>query len=123
MAKNSFHGVLTSKILHTWQITSPNAIILLCRRAVVNLQANNTLITDDQHARDVGEWMRTNLNRLQNLSTDWRVDPAIDVGDIVQVISEATDTRPEQTYAMRVLSNSFSFTGAFKGKSDGEVMT
>jgi len=91
----------------------------------------NPLITNIGHAREVGEWLRDNLTRRKHLSLDWRADPRIDAGDIVTVgnIEEivCADTgnilvEGRDGDEVRIVSSSFSFSGAFKGKVEGVVI-
>lgn len=71
----------------------------------------NTLITNMNHALAVGDWLKNNLNRRKRFTIDWRIDPRLDAGDIVTIGTGGNQ--------MRVDSSSFSFNGAFKGKSEG----
>jgi len=73
----------------------------------------NLLITNDTHAQNVGAWLKSNLTRRKNFSFDWRIDPRVEPGDIANVRNGGTNNR------MHVTSSSFSFNGAFKGKSKG----
>ena len=71
----------------------------------------NALITSASHATRIGEWLKDNLNRRKHLSVDWRADPCLDAGDIIDIGT------PEQN--VRIVSSNFSFSGAFKGKIEG----
>ncbi|MCL2718960.1 MAG: hypothetical protein FWE14_09310 [Lachnospiraceae bacterium] len=74
------------------------------------LPFKNDLITTVSHAQDVGIWLKENTNRRKSFTVDWRADPRVDAGDIALI--QAANT-------MRITSSSFSFNGAFKGKSEG----
>ena len=82
----------------------------------------NALITDMEHAAKIGKWVGDHLKLRKQFAADWRVDPRLDVGDCVEIFGELpTDPeipKPPGTL-MRVTSSSFSFSGAFKGKSEG----
>jgi hypothetical protein len=71
----------------------------------------NPLITNAEHAAQVGQWLKLNLNRRTHMSIEWRADPRLDAGDIVKI------GEPGQN--VRVVSSGFSFSGAFKGKVEG----
>jgi len=71
----------------------------------------NPIITDAGHAAQIGEWLKVNLNRRKHISLDWRADPRLDAGDIVKV--------GKAGQSVRIVSSSFSFSGAFKGKLKG----
>ena len=72
----------------------------------------NQLITSSSRAQTVGEAVLKNATLRRRLSTEWRADPQMDVGDVITV----------EGNAMRVLSSSLSFSGAFKGKCEGVVI-
>lgn len=76
----------------------------------------NQLITRDTHAQRVGAWLKSNLTRRKSFSFDWRVDPRVEPGDIANVQNGGIRNR------MRLTSSSFSFNGAFRGKSEGVEM-
>ena len=82
----------------------------------------NALITDMEHAAKIGEWVGDHLKLRKQFATDWRVDPRLDVGDCVKIFGELPDDpelpKPPGT-PMRVTASNFSFSGAFKGKSEG----
>jgi len=92
---------------------------------------NNTLITGTQHAQNVGNWLKANLKYRKHFNMDWRIDPRLDAGDIVTIrngvaATDGSNANMDKTHedavtqnTMRVTSSSFSFNGAFKGKSEG----
>lgn len=77
----------------------------------------NILITDVERAQAVGKRLMDNLNLRKSFAVDWRIDPSLDTGDIVTVKNGVLEN------PMRVISSSFSFNGAFKGKSEGSEYT
>ena len=76
----------------------------------------NVLITDIEQARELGGWLRDRYNNRKNLSVQWRADPSIDATDFVRVSNGSLSQKA------RVLSTSFDFSGAFKGKNEGMVI-
>jgi hypothetical protein len=94
----------------------------------------NVLISSEERAAIFGEEVFNYLQRRKNFSIDWRVDPRMDTGDIVEIASNQDDTpwlipkaetnnegavNPKPQIFMRVLSTSLSFNGAFRAKCDG----
>ena len=82
----------------------------------------NALITDMDHATTIGQWVGDHLKLRKQFAADWRVDPRLDAGDCIKIFGELPDDpelpKPPGT-PMRVTSSNFSFSGAFKGKSEG----
>ena len=72
----------------------------------------NILITSESHARAIGNWLKDNLIQRKSFA----VDPSLDVGDIVNINNGAIQNK------MHVVSSSFSYGGAFKGKSEGSAL-
>lgn len=86
----------------------------------------NNLITSNTHAEKVGNWLMETLKHRKYYNVDWRMDPRMDVGDIItlkNITSRKKDgtnfEEEELSTDVRVLSSSFSFGGAFKGKVEG----
>ena len=80
----------------------------------------NQLITSEEHAMQVGQWMLEHLKKRKKASVDYRVDPRLDVLDVVRISvnKEKLNTAPQ----MIVTSSSLDFTGAFKGKVEGVIL-
>ena len=83
----------------------------------------NILITRIEDAENAGERLLNYLKRRKRFNVDWRVDPRIDAGDIVTIRNAPRVTAGSEdttgTFAMRTITSSFSFNGAFKGKCEG----
>jgi len=80
------------------------------------LPLKNVLITDVSRARNIAQWLMDRYRNRKNVSVDWRVDPSMDVMDVVALGSEA------RAKTARILSTDFRFSGAFMGKSEGVVI-
>jgi hypothetical protein len=104
------------KIIMTGNVRKPTeAIITTPNLPEGEIQPlKNTLITSAGHALEVGQWLKSNLNRRKHLSADWRADPRLDAGDIIKVGILG--------HNVRVVSSNISFSGAFKGKIEGVKM-
>jgi len=74
----------------------------------------NTLITNVNHAVQVGLWLKEHISRRKRLSLDLRTDPRLDAGDIVKI------GMPQQN--VRIVSSNFKFSGAFIGKAEGVII-
>ena len=77
---------------------------------------DNPLITDEDVAKDVGEWVGNYLKNRMTLTTDMRVDVRLDALDKV------TNTHEYGTNDVRVTDVTFTFNGAFRGKVEGRVI-
>lgn len=80
------------------------------------LPLKNPLITTKEHAIKVGDWLKANLSGKKNVSLDWRIDPRMCIGDIVNISRIAANNHT------RIVSSNMSFSGAFKGKIEGVVL-
>jgi len=78
------------------------------------LPVTNPLISVEGHAENVGRWLKAHVSRRRHTSVDWRQDPRLDAGDIITNGHEKGTANKIQ-----VTSSGFSFTGAFKGKTEG----
>jgi len=110
---SGFNESVNCKVTITGTVRKPTETIITVPNLVTGetQPLKNALITSAGHAVQVGEWLRDNLNRRNHLSAEWRADPGLDAGDIVDVGSPERD--------VRIISCDVSFSGAFKGKVEG----
>lgn len=80
------------------------------------LDIDNPLITDDDHAAAVGEWIATHLGHRMTLDSSWRTDVRLDALDIITNINEYN------TNHVRMTEVKFEFGGAFRGTGEGKVI-
>lgn len=74
---------------------------------------NNPLITNQEWARDVAEWVKEWLTKREQLTADFRADPRLDSGDVISIDNKfGTDT-------MKVTSVEYQYKGSFNGKVKG----
>ena len=76
----------------------------------------NSLINSLNHATAVGNWVKDRVAKRKALSSEWRSDPRLDVGDIVKVKNDFGEEN------IRVTSLTYNFNGAFNGTYDGKVL-
>ena len=106
-------GISNCNVSITGTVIKPTETIV----TIPNLAAGetqtlkNALITSVSHANKVGNWLKRNLSSRKCLSSNWRINPCLDAGDIIKVGTPET--------SVRVVSCELSFSGAFKGKSEG----
>lgn len=75
----------------------------------------NPLIVNKWHADKLGNYIKDMLSKRGMLSTEYRADPRIDVGDIINVKSDFAD---HNIITERVVID---YTGMFKGTVEGRV--
>lgn len=73
----------------------------------------NPLITNADHARDVGQWVLEYLQNRHIVEFDWRVDPRLDANDIITMITKHGSSHV-QMHEFRM-----EFDGVFRGKGEG----
>lgn len=77
---------------------------------------SNKLITDTTMANRVAEWVRSTLESRRTLSGEFRVNPTLDVFDVI-----AVESKYGINNAIFVTSIEYSYSGAFKGKYEGRI--
>ena len=80
------------------------------------LPLKNVLVTDVVRARTLAQWLMERYENRKHVSVDWRVDPSMDVMDVVALGREAG------AKTACILSTDFRFGGAFMGKSEGVIL-
>lgn len=80
------------------------------------IRIDNPLITDDERASAVAEWMKDYITHRQSLSYSWRSDPRLDCLDIIDSTDAFTDNKVIMTKV------EYSYNGAFRGKGEGRVI-
>ena len=79
----------------------------------------NNLITNEACARAVGGWVYGNLRNRKRASLSWRADPGLETLDTVKIVRSGE----EEPIDLLVTSSELEFTGAFKEKIEGTVMS
>ena len=77
---------------------------------------DNPLITDDNRAAIVGEWMADYYSRRMTIKSSWRADVRLDALDII------SNPNDYSTNMVRVTNVEFDFKGAFHGTCEGRVI-
>ena len=73
----------------------------------------NPLITNIDHAWDVGQWVLDYLQNRHIIEFDWRVDPRLDANDIISMVTKYGSSYVQmQEFRME-------FNGVFRGKGEG----
>ena len=77
---------------------------------------DNPLITSQDRASIIGEWMRAYLDNRMTITASWRPDTSLDVLDIIRVDNNYTSDNVVMTEV------SYNFDGAFSGSGEGRVI-
>lgn len=77
---------------------------------------DNPLVTSEEHAYSLGEWLATHLGHRMSLDSSWRADVSLDALDIV------TNENEYNTNQVRITDVEFKFSGAFRGTAKGKVI-
>ena len=80
------------------------------------ISVDNSLITDINRAKVIGEWMRGYYANRMTLSSSWRADPRLDALDFV------TNENDYNTTNVLMTEVKYDYNGAFKGSGEGKVM-
>jgi hypothetical protein len=97
-------------------LTSETQRIIVVSPTGEELTIENPLITSEERALTVGEWMKSYLTKLNTQTLSWRADPRLDVLDVIRSKDEFTDSNLILTKVEYV------YNGAFKGVAEGRVM-
>lgn len=80
------------------------------------IEIDNPLITSEEHALAVAEWVKSTISKRQTVSLSWRADPRLDVGDVIENVSTYNTNDVVMTKV------NYNYNGAFKGTGEGRVM-
>jgi hypothetical protein len=80
------------------------------------IEIDNPLITSEEHALTVAEWVKSTISKRQTVSLSWRADPRLDVGDVIENVSTYNTNDVVMTKV------NYNYNGAFKGTGEGRVM-
>lgn len=80
------------------------------------ISIDNPLITSEEHARTVAEWVKNAISKRQTVSFSWRTDPRLDAGDVVESVDRYNTSDVIMTKV------DYSYNGAFKGTGEGRVI-
>ena len=81
-----------------------------------SITISNPLITSDDRARVVGEWVGNYLKNRMTLKLSGRADVRLDALDIV------SNENAYSTNTVRMTNVKFDFNGAFRGSGEGRVI-
>ncbi|MDJ0305396.1 hypothetical protein [Dehalobacter sp.] len=82
----------------------------------LSITVNNGLITDATHAANVAAWILAEYKKRFLYEINWRMNPAIAVGDIVTVEDEFSENKQ-----VRITKQEFNFRGYLDGKTNGKA--
>lgn len=80
------------------------------------ISIDNPLITSEEHARTVAEWVKNAISKRQTVSFSWRADPRLDTGDVIESVDRYN------TNDVIMTKVDYSYNGAFKGTGEGRVI-
>lgn len=80
------------------------------------ISIDNPLITSEEHALLVAEWVKNAISKRHTVSFSWRADPRLDVGDVVESVDRYNTSDVIMTKV------DYSYNGAFKGTGEGRVI-
>ena len=78
---------------------------------------NNPLVTDEEQASLIAEWVRKTLSTRQMVRGEYRADPRLDLFDIVEVASKYGSL-----YNVAITDIKYMFNGSFRGNYTGRVL-
>jgi hypothetical protein len=97
-------------------LTSETQRIIVVSPTGEELTIENPLITSEERALTVGEWMKSYLTKLNTQTLSWRADPRLDVLDVIRSKDEFTDSN------LILTKVEYAYNGAFKGVAEGRVI-
>lgn len=77
---------------------------------------DNPLITDNDRATSIGNWVGNHLTHRMSLTPSWRADVRVDPMDVI------THRNQHRDEALLVTDVKFTYNGAFRGTGEGKVM-
>jgi hypothetical protein len=80
------------------------------------ITVDNPLVTTDEMATSLGNWMATHLGHRMTLDSSWRADVRLDALDIV------TNENSYNSNRVRMTDVEFKYNGAFRGTGKGKVI-
>ena len=93
-----------------------NSVDIPVNESGEEISIDNPLITSEEHARTVAEWVKNSLSRRQTVSFSWRADPRLDMGDVVESVDRYNTNNVIMTKV------DYSYNGAFRGTGEGRVI-
>ena len=117
--RNTWHSSLSGRIaIEAWVLEQSETTVAINNRTIGEVASvQNILVTDTNHAKALGEQLRDYYGRREQISVDWRTNPALDVTDFARISAEG-----ENSQTMQILSSKMQFTGAFKSTIEGLVI-
>ena len=97
------------------EVTTTDAIIRVGNSGE-QIKVDNPLITSEEVAIAVAEWVRDYVTNRITLEMEWRADVRLDANDVVRVDNGYNDVNTLMTEV------SFSYNGGFKGTGKGRVI-
>lgn len=80
----------------------------------LSVTVENPLIGTLSHAEDVAEWLLNEYKKRFLYEVNWRMNPALEIGDIVTVEDDFSEDK-----TMRITKNDFQYQGYLTGKTNG----
>ena len=80
------------------------------------ISVDNPLITSQDRAKAVGEWVESYMKNRMILTSKWRADPRLDALDVIN------NENTYNTNKVLMTSVNYSYNGAFKGDAEGRVI-
>lgn len=96
--------------------TFSTAFTLLVGDEGETIEIDNPLITSEEHALLVAEWVKNTLSKRQTVSLSWRADPRLDAGDVIENVSTYN------TNDVIMTKVDYTYNGAFRGTGEGRVI-
>ncbi len=81
---------------------------------ILSIEINNTLVSDATMASNVSAWILAELKKRFLYEINWRMNPALECGDIVTVQDDFATNK-----TVRITKQEFSFAGYLGGKTNG----
>lgn len=81
----------------------------------LSVSIKNTLITNSTHANTVAAWILAEYKKRFLYEINWRMNPALEVGDIVTVEDEFGENK-----TVRITKQEFEYAGYLTGKTSGK---
>lgn len=78
-------------------------------------EINNPLITSDEHASDVAEWMFREYNHIAEYQAYWRQNPALECGNVL-LIQDSYGSKKKA----RITKQEFNFVGYLDGTTEAK---
>lgn len=96
--------------------TTTDYSVNLASSAGETITIDNPLVTDNERAESLGQWLGKHLGHRVTLDSSWRADVRLDALDIV------SNENSYNTNRVRMTDVEFKFNGAFRGTGKGKVI-